>query len=341
MDEPKSSPTLNRSKQQILHDSDAEDGHHDDFPGLYLEEDEHKVISESKIDKSDSDPPKNLGAQARISSESRYARFSEYVLRKISSQVLFCAKKGLWRTEIYLAESHWSRDPENQRRLLVTLGKQELSARVFPPRNKKVRILVWWSAEPPTAPSLSKQDSSNEASSNISDKKTSFKKKDLAIGEDSSSSSSADVIETDFKQAKKYDRKIKQGEKKKAEQEKKSQKKKEKDEKKKQKKQIKQDRKQEKKKKTHSETESDDSDFSLDLSDSSDDEKARKLYRKERKTEKLKERIDRKRIDSDEDLVPLSSSKSHSLSRSSKSKHRHSEDADLSDDKQSQKKKGQ
>jgi len=328
----KSSPALVRSKVPIESDNE-DDNHHDDFPGLHSE-DEHKVISpsEAKINKKDSEPLTKIGAQARMSSEARYTRFSEYVLRKISTQVLRCAKKGLWKTEIFLAESHWSRDPENQRRLLVSLGKQELSARVFPHHNKKVRILVWWSTEPPImfpTPFVSKNEPNNEANSNMLDDKGNLnvqkprpviKKKDIALDEDSSSSS-ASVIETDFKHHKKYEKKKKNDEKKRIKKQKKIQKKKEKTA-----------RKQQKKQET-GESESDSSDFSLDLTDS-DEEKEPKKSKNAKKTEK-------KRVDSDED-IPLSKQKLNS--KSHKGKKRQSEevddskDTDLSDsEKQSQK----
>jgi len=206
------------------------------------------VVSEDADKKASKDEIfKNLGAQARQSSEARYLRFAEYVLRKISGQVLKSAKQGLWKTEIFLADSPWSRDPENQRRLVASLSKQEVSARAFPAHNKKVRILVWWSTEPPLltlTPFVSRHpsnvvDSSSASSSSLAQPSSSssssssssagalsssaaaagkkpcvIKKHDIALEEDSSSSS-ASVIETDFKHLGKLDKKIKKGEQKK------------------------------------------------------------------------------------------------------------------------------
>jgi hypothetical protein len=305
-----------------------------------------------------------------MSSEARYTRFSEYVLRKISGQVLRCAKKGLWKTEIFLAESHWSRDPENQRRLLVTLGKQELSARVFPIHNKKIRILVWWSVEPPIlfpTPFVSKNEQSENASSmldergnlNVQKPPAVIKKKNIALDEDSSSSS-ASVIETDFKRAKKYDKKVKDSEKKKEKKAKKKHRKQEREAKRAVKKQQRRQQRQQKgpqqkgQNKTSDEESDSDLDFSIDLTSSSEEEpkKDKKISKKEKKAAKKKEKHDRKRVDSDEDDLPLSRMKLDSKSHSSRTKKRANEeagegkDADLSDDnnnngsRQSQKKKG-
>jgi len=145
--------TLDKDEHELDHERQGSGLDHDAI-----------ITSESEkgnVSAKDSEAMKNLGSQARLSSEARYTRFSEYVLRKISSQVLTYAKKGLWKAEIYLADSLWSRDPENQRRLLTALSKQELSAKIFPSHNKKIRILIWWSAEPPlhgTAPIASKNE---------------------------------------------------------------------------------------------------------------------------------------------------------------------------------------
>jgi len=210
------------------HEVDHERGNGDhDSPIITSESEKLNVSSSSKDTEM-----KNLGSQARLSSEARYSRFSEYVLRKISGQVLKNAKKGLWKVEIFLADSLWSHDPENQRRLLTALPKQELSARIFPSHNKKIRILIWWSIEPPlhvATPFVSKKENrgnvhlhhlenesknENELGDQDEKKKAQFeklviKKRDIALDEDSSSSS-ASVIETDFHQIRKVDKHIKQ-----------------------------------------------------------------------------------------------------------------------------------
>jgi len=327
-------------------DSDIEeiDPHIEDFPGLHSEEKEPKVISpnDAKIGLVESEIPKNLGAQARQSSEARYAQFSDYVIRKISGQVLKFSKKGLWKTEIFLADSPWSRDPENQRRLLAALAKQELAARIFPHHNKKIRILVWWSNEPPIVleePFVTKE-SSNSAShdsdikGNYQGPRSVVRKRDIALEVDSSSSS-ASVIETDFKRQRKVARKLKHENQRKARQEKRAIKKLEKQQEKQEKRQRKEDHKQEKQlhkedhkqekqlhkqqhkqekrinKKQHN-PESDtlssfgsdsdsDSDSSLHLEYSPIEERHKKATKKERKAEKKKEKEDRKRIESDDD----------------------------------------
>jgi hypothetical protein len=283
-----------QQSQQSSHHQDFHEGSDDEESGL--------KFFDAKNEKNDSEPLKNLGAQARMSSEARYTRFSEYVLKKISDQVLRCAKKGLWKTEIFLVESTWSRDPENQRRLLVSLEKQELSARVFQPHNKKVRILVWWSVDPPIVlphPFLSSNDASEEEG-NIHKRKA-IKKKDIALDEDSSDAS--EVIETDFKQAKKYDKKIKYDEITRIKKAEKNLKKQEKAEKKAEKKFRKHQLKEQKRKEKHpneaKDKEEEDSDkvydFNFDLSESSGEDSKREITKKARKIQKKEKKLDKKR----------------------------------------------
>jgi len=338
---PKASPSLSHNNTKIPHhDSDEEiDQNIDEFHGNYDEQKDPKIISPSRDTKSsnnnESEIPKNLGIQARLSSEARYTQFADYVLRKISAQVIKSAKKGLWKTEIFLTNSPWSRDPENQRRILASLAKQELSARAFPAHNKKIRLLIWWSPEPPIAfemPFVSKKskkkkkkepgneaDLSSNSNANNSDERSIsniqkapavIKKRDIALEEDSSSSS-ASVIETDFKQHRKVIKKIRKDKRRKARDVEKAKRKKDKVQQRMREQNLKKENRFTRRKNTSSESEDEsedsksDSDSSLNLCTSSDEERKPKRAKnnqyKERRNEKQRE--DRKGIESDEDLL--------------------------------------